>query len=109
MALLADLGALLDHVGERGLPLTDTGRLRLADVRAINARPAARDEGRGRAQPSDDPSAFGHDDLLTGLHTPQELAERCPELRHVPGVRWVRRRMAESRSERRKEDGPAAR
>ena len=39
--LLADLGALLDHVGERGLPLTDTGRLRMADVRAINDRFAA--------------------------------------------------------------------
>jgi hypothetical protein len=25
-ALLADLNALLDHIGERGLPLTDTGR-----------------------------------------------------------------------------------
>ncbi|MEX2045872.1 MAG: hypothetical protein WEE03_01810, partial [Chloroflexota bacterium] len=36
--LLADLGALLDHVGERGVPLTDTGRLRMADVRAINDR-----------------------------------------------------------------------
>ena len=43
-ALLADLGALLDHVGERGLPLTDTGRLRLADVRAINARFAQPEE-----------------------------------------------------------------
>jgi hypothetical protein len=36
--LLTDLGALLDHVGERGVPLTDTGRLRMADVRAINDR-----------------------------------------------------------------------
>lgn len=36
--LLADLGALLDHVGERGVPITDTGRLRMADVRAINDR-----------------------------------------------------------------------
>jgi hypothetical protein len=43
-AILADLHALLDHVGERGLPLTDTGRLRLADVRAINARFAAPEE-----------------------------------------------------------------
>jgi hypothetical protein len=43
-ALLADLGALLDHVGERGLPLTDTGRLRIADVRAINARFAQPDQ-----------------------------------------------------------------
>ncbi|HEV2249011.1 MAG TPA: hypothetical protein VGT60_00695, partial [Candidatus Limnocylindria bacterium] len=43
-ALLADLCALLDHVGERGVPLTDTGRLRLTDVRAINARCAAPDE-----------------------------------------------------------------
>src|SRR6266508_3141384 len=39
--LLVDLGALLDHVGERGVPLTDTGRLRMADVRAINDRFAA--------------------------------------------------------------------
>lgn len=39
--LLTDLGALLDHVGERGVPLTDTGRLRMADVRAINDRFAA--------------------------------------------------------------------
>src|SRR5258708_7678115 len=37
-ALLADVGALLDHVGERGVPLTDTGRLRMADVSAINDR-----------------------------------------------------------------------
>ncbi len=36
--LLADLGSLLDHIGERGVPLTDTGRLRMADVRAINDR-----------------------------------------------------------------------
>lgn len=36
--LLADLGALLDHIGERGVSLTDTGRLRMADVRAINDR-----------------------------------------------------------------------
>lgn len=43
-AVLADLRALLDHVGERGLPLTDTGRLRLADVRAINARFLAPEE-----------------------------------------------------------------
>ncbi len=42
--LLADLHALLDHVGERGLPLTDTGRLRIADVRAINARFVEPDE-----------------------------------------------------------------
>ena len=42
--LLADLLVLLDHVGERGLPLTDTGRLRLADVRAINARFVAPEE-----------------------------------------------------------------
>ena len=40
-ALLADLGVLLDHIGERGVPLTDTGRLRMADVRAINDRFAA--------------------------------------------------------------------
>lgn len=39
--LLADLGALLDHVGERGVALTDTGRLRMVDVRAINDRFAA--------------------------------------------------------------------
>lgn len=37
-SLLADVGALLDHVGERGVLLTDTGRLRMADVRAINDR-----------------------------------------------------------------------
>lgn len=37
-SLLADLGALLDHVGQRGVPLTDTGRLRMADVRAMNDR-----------------------------------------------------------------------
>lgn len=43
-ALLADLRALLDHVGERGLPLTDTGRLRLTDVRAINERFVAPEE-----------------------------------------------------------------
>lgn len=43
-ALLADLSALLDHVGERGLPLTDTGRLRLTDVRTINARFVAPEE-----------------------------------------------------------------
>src|SRR5216683_4357112 len=36
--LFVDLGALLDHIGERGVPLTDTGRLRMADVRAINDR-----------------------------------------------------------------------
>ena len=36
--LLGDLHALLDHIGERGAPLTDTGRLRMADVRAINDR-----------------------------------------------------------------------
>jgi hypothetical protein len=36
--LLADLGARLDHVGQGGVPLTDTGRLRMADVRAINER-----------------------------------------------------------------------
>src|SRR5258708_9468085 len=39
--LIADLGALLDHVGEHGVPLTHTGRLRMADVRAINDRFAA--------------------------------------------------------------------
>lgn len=39
--LLVDLGALLDHIGERGVPLTDTGRLRMVDVRAINDRFAA--------------------------------------------------------------------
>ena len=43
-ALLADLRVLLDHVGDRGLPLTDTGRLRIADVRAINARLAQADD-----------------------------------------------------------------
>ena len=43
-ALLADLRALLDHVRERGLPLTDTGRLRIADVRAVNARFVAPEE-----------------------------------------------------------------
>lgn len=39
--LLADLGVFLDHVGERGVLLTDTGRLRMADVSAINDRFAA--------------------------------------------------------------------
>lgn len=43
-ALLADLHAFVDHVGERGVPLTDTGRLRIADVRAINARFAMPEE-----------------------------------------------------------------
>lgn len=42
--ILVDLRALLDHVGERGLALTDTGRLRIADVRAINARFAEPEE-----------------------------------------------------------------
>lgn len=37
-SVLADVGAFLDHIGERGVPLTDTGRLRMADVRAINDR-----------------------------------------------------------------------
>ena len=36
--IVADANALLAYVGRRGLPLTDTRRLRLADVRAINAR-----------------------------------------------------------------------
>lgn len=36
--ILADLVALLDHVGERGVPLTDTGRFRMVDVRAVNDR-----------------------------------------------------------------------
>ncbi len=43
-ALLADLHAFVDHVGERGVALTDTGRLRIADIRAINARFAEPDE-----------------------------------------------------------------
>lgn len=46
--LLADLGAFLDHVGERGVPLTDTGRLRMADVRVINDRFATPAELSGR-------------------------------------------------------------
>lgn len=39
--LAADLRALLLGVPAKGLPLTGTGRLRLADVRTINARLAA--------------------------------------------------------------------
>jgi len=42
--VLADLHAFIDHVGDRGVPLTDTGRLRIADVRGINARFAVPEE-----------------------------------------------------------------
>jgi len=38
LALIDDLPPSLDHVGDKGVPLTGTGRLRIADVRAINAR-----------------------------------------------------------------------
>lgn len=50
-ALLADVREFLAYVGRSGLPLTDTGRLRLADVRAINGRfrePAELDQRIGR-------------------------------------------------------------